>query len=246
MKIYHGTNEHTALKALNEGLKPRIATGKSNWKHTTESNPSMVYLTDTYAPYFAFSATPLDDKGEFTERMAIIEIDTELLDERWMMPDEDAIEQMTRHPDDTKEFGIKGKSVKQRTKWVRDHINEFQHCWEISLSRIGNCAYKGTIPVEAITRVVLHNESNQVMNMQIAQPTITTMNFKFYGNWYKMLTKWFAGYDVTVDELFATRLMGASSLLSEEERAMEHKAWSQAMADRSGMEIIYEQAAQTV
>lgn len=244
MKIYHGTNEHTAKKALVEGLKPRIATGKSNWKHTTESNPSMVYLTDTYAPYFAFSSTPLDDNGNFTERMAIIEIDTDKLDPMWMMPDEDAIEQLTRNPKDTKFYGIKGKTMKDRTKWIRNHINDFQYLWEISLEQLGNCAYKGVIPQSAITRVILHTDDNSVMSMQIAQPTITVINFQLLSKWYQALTKWYAGYEVSFDELWATR--APNPFFSDEDRKAEREAWEKVLLDRSGMEIIYDKNLVTV
>ena len=101
MLLYHGTSEEEEKIALKEGLKPRSGTGvKSNWEHTIASNPANVYLTHCYAPYFAMSAS----KGEAGSvcqpslrpmRWAIIEIDTDKLDEGCFLPDEDGIVKRT-------------------------------------------------------------------------------------------------------------------------------------------------------
>jgi hypothetical protein len=227
MKLYHGTTEAVARKAMKDGLKPRISTGKSNWKHTSESNPSMVYLTEAYAPYFAICA------AEKNEKLAIIEIDTEKLDEGLFYPDEDAIQQGTTG----NELGIKGKSPKARTRWIRDHLNRFQEYWKPSLHIIGNCAYKGIIPPSAITRVVLNNRTNLKMEWQAIDPAITTMNYKFYGGKYRTLTQWYLGEKVTVEQWFSATLMPAHFFTPEEETQIK-AAWKDILTDQSSVEPI--------
>jgi hypothetical protein len=230
MKLYHGTTEAIARKALKEGLKPRIATGKSNWKHTSESNPSLVYLTDTYAPYFAIAATRADSD----EKIAIIEVDTAQLDDTWMRPDEDAIEQGTEKG----HLGIKGTTQKQRTKWIRNHIDYFKSCWTDSLKLIGNCAYKGVIPPSAITRVVLNDRTNRMMEWAAMDPTITTINYRFYGAKYRLLLKWYLGETVTTEEWFAAQ-HSAHEFLTGEERKKSIEATRKTLADQSSVQEIY-------
>ena len=77
-------------QAKTEGLRPRKLTGKSNWKHIVESNPSLIYLTTAYAPYYALCAVD----GNKGEKIAIVEIETDLLNESNFRPDEDFIEQV--------------------------------------------------------------------------------------------------------------------------------------------------------
>jgi hypothetical protein len=111
LKIYHGTTEKIGRQALTEGLKPRKLTGKSNWKHSVESNPSLVYLTTAYAPYYALQSIK-KFKGE---KIAIIEIETDLLDKTKLRPDEDFIEQATRR-DEKNGAGIVGETMNKRTE----------------------------------------------------------------------------------------------------------------------------------
>src|SRR6266852_8190880 len=90
--VYHGTNESSARRALKRGILPREMSGKKgNWKDTVQSNPSMVYLTVAYAPYFAVLTTDFEK-----ERVAIIQIDLDKLDPDRLYPDEDFIEQALR------------------------------------------------------------------------------------------------------------------------------------------------------
>ena len=62
MKLYHGTTEKAARAALAEGLCPRCETGdSSNWDDHP-SSAEHVYLTETYAGYFAMAATEGDER----------------------------------------------------------------------------------------------------------------------------------------------------------------------------------------
>lgn len=196
MKLYHGTSAKVATIAIKEGLSPRSSHGKSNWKHSVESNPEMVYLTDTYAPYFALWSVK-----EWTKsKLGIVEIDTDFLEESLLMPDEDFIEQATRE-DKTNKLNIKGKTIHERTKFIRNHLERYQPNWELSVNRMGNCCYMGTIPAEAITRVVeIEPQKCKVMCLQAANPTITMANFSYCGIHYKTLLKWFMGWPVSLEE----------------------------------------------
>jgi hypothetical protein len=88
MKLYHGTNYDRWPLIQKNGLQPRsVHRRRSNWKHTIESNPQTIYLSNGYAQYFAFAATK-QKKG----KGLIIEIETDRLDPLLFAADEDAME----------------------------------------------------------------------------------------------------------------------------------------------------------
>jgi hypothetical protein len=124
VKLYHGTSERIGRLALTKGLSPRKLTGQSNWKHMVESHPDLVYLTTVYAPYFGLQAA----KGK---KMAIVEVETDLLDEFKMLPDEDFIEQVTR-ADKKNKVGIEGRTLNERTEYIRNYLDEFSGFWRQS------------------------------------------------------------------------------------------------------------------
>ena len=190
MLLYHGTNEAAARKALIHGIRPRGRTGKNQWKHTVGSNPSVVYLTETYAGYFAGNAA----RGN--QKWGIIEVDTDKLDLNLMRPDEDCLEQATRQQKDA----IPGDMI-QRTMAIRDRLDEFAHLWIKTLEMMGNCGYKGTIPVAAIRRIAIYDpKSNPMITLACSDPTITIMNHTFCRNKYLMLTRWLMGEKISVEE----------------------------------------------
>lgn len=199
MKIYHGTTKTIALASLNDGLVPR-GERPSRW----QDNPSRsdaVYLTDAYAPYFAAHSADTPNG----EQWGIVEVDTDLLDDDAFVPDEDWLEQASRHggvggaPD-----GFDRLSMNDRTCWFRDNSHRFSHTWKLSLEGLGNCAHLGEVPSEAITRVSIFNpEHNPTMAFAALDPQISLLNYRLLGNKYRALTRWFAGHDVTVDEWMA-------------------------------------------
>lgn len=237
MKLYHGTTEEVARKALKEGIKPRIATGKSNWKHTVESNPSMVYLTAAYAPFFGMQAARafVDEEPEKDFSFGLIEIDTELLDQRWLMPDEDFIEQATRSQTHSI---IKGKNMKQRTEWVRNNIHAFHQHWETSVNGLGNCGYKGIIPPSAITRVSVVQYSPNREVIWAIDPCITTVNYRLVGEKYRELTRWFFKEALSIEKWAElTHLNIFADIDDFAKQAKEH--WEKILSNQSGIEIIY-------
>ena len=195
MKLYHGTTEAVARAVIETGLVPRGKDGSQNWEHTVPSNPNCVYLTEVYAGYFALTAAKdVDDKW------GIIEVDTDNLHGDLLCPDEDTLEQASRHdPDVSKD--LKGLDMLERTLWFRERIQEYRHLWKASLEAMGTCAYYGTIGPEAISRIAIYDpKSNGQMTMNCMDPSITLMNFKFVSAKYRMMTRWLMGDEITAKE----------------------------------------------
>ena len=215
-----------------EGLRPRKLTGRSNWKHIVESNPSLIYLTTTYAPYYALQTV---NKGE---RIAILEIETEMLGEFNFRPDEDFMEQVTSL-DKTNKAGIRGKTVKQRTKYIRNHLDEFTDFWKPSIEHLGNCGYKGIISPKAITKISVVNISKcQAMCGEALDAVITLANFKFCGNQYRLLTRWFMGETVVVDEWFENQSVNPLDYMDAAEKKSTIKKFATKLANQGCIKII--------
>jgi hypothetical protein len=194
MKLYHGTNEIVAQKALKEGLKPR-GNRKGNWKHTVDSRRDAVYLTDIYGPYFAYCAS----KGK--QRPAVLEVDLDKLDQSRLIPDEDFLEQATRGVE-----GVAGhcpkeiKSMKARTEYYRAIAELNPQLWEKSLAGLGTVSYQGTIPPEAITRVAYIRRDHDML-FEAADAMICLMNHKLCKPKYEAITKWAFGEAITAKDL---------------------------------------------
>lgn len=226
--LYHGTTESVARAVLKSGLLPRVTTGqKSNWPKA-ESSPDLIYLTSVYAPYFAMVAS---DKNN--EKLALIEIDTSLLDENLFRPDEDFLEQASRGQMIKR---LRAKTMHGRTRWFRNHIEEFSDMWKMSIENMGVISYKGNIPLSAITRVSIYNpKTNPYINNLCIDPAISILNFKYVGNKYAEITKWF------FKELYNINVLIFGSPVAEEQvynfrdiiqSVQEH------LADISGLQII--------
>lgn len=179
MLLYHGTAERHLEKIMTEGLRPR-GNRVGNWVHSVESNPNAIYLTNAYALHFAVAAA-----GNADGKFVVLEIDTDHLDESDLTPDEDFLEQVSRN--DTN-FPCHGWSMPRRTRWFRAHMRNFNSHWETSLQRLGNAAYFGNIPPEAITRVALVERKPIHPIVFMSDPTISLMNYHLMGGYYRGLT----------------------------------------------------------
>jgi hypothetical protein len=230
--VYHGTSESAARRALKRGILPRGTLKKGgNWNHTVPSNSEMVYLTSAYAPYYASAVT--DTKKE---RIAIIQIDLGKLDTDKLYPDEDFIEQALRG----KKLG-NSDDMKKRTLYVRKHIADWQENWKKSLEYMGNVAFKGAVPPEAITKIVTFDpKSNPSIFMDTLNPTITLANYKFCGEKYRALTGWFFGGEVD-PALLAFSVQIPKAKLKQLPWAAEVIAGARAqLARRDGVETIFD------
>lgn len=187
--LYHGTNEPgwRAIQAAG-AILPRNAHGASNWNHTIKSHHGAVYLTDTYAPYFAVNAI---QPGEFADdgavvRAAIIEIDVAMI-RGGLTADEDALEQSTRVPGKR----MSKMTMNQRTIKARAMLPRLagSDAWVESLAFMGTCAHMGPIPLAAIRRVALVPISGTVGHanwaLQAMNPRITRANYTYCGDDYR-------------------------------------------------------------
>ena len=233
MKLYHGTSEARVKQILSQGIKPRGAGGKHNWEHADmPSHEEAVYLTVAYAPYFAFCATDPDAIPK--ERLAVLEIDSNRLDQSRLCPDEDFLEQISRTGDrqEAAKLAIQWDyqavghpewadlDMKTRTANYRALMHsEYGHTWNLSVKHLGNCAHMGTIPSSAITRYSLYDalgtDSVFEITSCLVEPTITTLNYQFMGDFYRLYTQWFFGANLTWGEI---RNFGSFS--EEQDRAM--------------------------
>jgi hypothetical protein len=222
MKLYHGTNGAWLSNILKVGLEPRRQVkSRNNWTHLLhQSNPNAVYLTDSYAPYFAFNAVRGNNPS-----CAVIEVDTDLLDEKKFSYDEDCWEQLGRqrnpHTGAMPQDGIEG-TMSQRTLYWRKQQkdpesqykfldNDGKYGWVVSLRALGTCCYLGDIPPHAITRAVKwpHRANGQLIF--VWDPTITLLNQQFHGKRYKLLTQKLFGDTIAVDGLDELELRAITS-----------------------------------
>lgn len=186
MKLYHGTNGRWLDNILTRGIEPRgRRTARNNWKHVPhQSNPTCVYLTDSYAPYFAFNATRGKDP-----LCAVIEVETDRLNEEDLYPDEDFLEQVGRGADD-----VPG-TMSERTLHYRARQFDYNpEAAKLSLKHLGTCAHRGVITLDAITRAVVWPHEPNIRLALTWDPTITLANQRYCGDRYRTLTaKLFAG-----------------------------------------------------
>lgn len=207
MKLYHGTNGAWVENIVKVGLEPRgKRRSRNNWKgpNTVPSNSKCVYLTNSYAPYFAFNAA----RGK-NALCAVVEVDTDLLDHTNLFPDEDFLEQGSRTIDDP----VPG-TMAQRTFYFREHQFEFDSgwvlddpedgpttWWQSSLKYLGTCSHRGTIPPSAITRVAVWPHKPNASLAFVWDPSISILNQRLMGKQYQALTAKLFGDEVgEVDE----------------------------------------------
>lgn len=183
MKLYHGTSSAVALAALREGLRTRQSHGGDTMWPDNPSRPDAVYLTDAYALYFGLVTLSREDSLADGRAVGVVEVDTDLLDEYQLVPDEDALEQVYRGRDK-----VRG-SMEQRTAYYRKRLHKYVGKHHGSLAVMGTCAHLGDIPREAVTRIAIVEPQRQpLLCMQALDPTISVMNYMIMGQKYRDLT----------------------------------------------------------
>ena len=192
--LYHGTSTKHLAKIVSEGIKTRAKTNVSNWC-VAPSSDKAVYLTRAYGLYYALQAA--SDKND---NLIILKIGTSTLDANKFTPDEDYLEQATRHTH-------KDEEIIDRTKMFRDILDTFDNSHAIdSLNNLGNCAYLGDIPAANIVSYIEITKANAgklIFNYGY-DPMIVLMNFKIMGARYvtlmeKMFDEPCAFGDITED-----------------------------------------------
>lgn len=228
MKLYHGTNESNVAKIQLKGVQPRQKR-KSQWEDYP-SRPDMVYLTTAYALYFA-----MNSKGK--ERYAMLEIESDELDQSKLYPDEDFIAQALAQSQKGKLFEIHQQ--------VKDNLEIYQDCWQQSIYGLGNCCYKGTIPFSAVQRICyMQPGSRMYIEIMGIDPSISILNYSILGEKYRNLIAWLFGDRKSLPEPFASfpteQIVKSPHPMNEnwiqmiqQEKAMRETESS----DRSGIEI---------
>lgn len=191
MLLYHGTSRAALPAILQDGIKPRGKKGKSNWKHSVESNPNCVYLTEGYGLYFAINA------GKDLTDLAIVEVDTDRLSFVDLLPDEDAIEQVSRGHDDLP----KNWDMVRRTRHYRRRMVDYGGKWPTSIKALGTCCHYGTLPTSAITRVATLDLTGNMPLRFACDPTISTANYAIMGGYYRQLTAHIFGDAINYDDI---------------------------------------------
>jgi hypothetical protein len=178
MLLYHGTSEANLEQILKNGIIPR-SDNPGNWAHTVNSNEDAVYLSIAYPLHFANQAC------EAGERLVVLEIDTDLIDESLLVSDEDAVEQTLRGRDELPSSW----NMEKRTQYYRDRIS--QYSYEQSLKALGSCAHLGPIDAQAITRVAYVSlEAFGNMRRCGYDPSISVMAYQVIGETYRKSTIW--------------------------------------------------------
>lgn len=236
MLVYHGTSDRYARQILQEGLLPRAQSKfKGNWGHTVQSSPLYVYLTAAYSGYFAASALRDD-----SERWLLVEVDLDRVPEGNLHPDEDFLAQVTTEEAFREQvWQVQPRLRNQpsatlvgKSKWFREFLSGYQHHWKDSLEGLGNCCHLGTVPREAITRVVAYEpSSNPAITMAVLDPTISTLNYRFCGEKYRGLTQWLMGREVSSAQV--------SMELPFPLQRDAHAHWREVLVNRAGLEVLY-------
>lgn len=178
MLLYHGTSALNLDSILKKGILPR-GRKKGNWEEFP-SHKKLVYLTKAYPFYFAGCSLKKSEKA------LVLEIDTDLLDENNLFPDEDFIAQSSGD-----QFG---KTSKIRQANILRQLDGLRHYWKLSLEKIGNCGHLGTILPKAIVRYCLFDtRERKDITLQMMDPSISTINYFFCGEQYRGMVAWMFG-----------------------------------------------------
>lgn len=213
MKLYHGTNSKYLKNILKRGISPR-KNKESNWKEN-KSHPDMVYLSTAYPFYFSYCSL-----GEKDTKGVVFEIDTDVMDEDLFYPDEDFIWQTLK---------LDNKDIKLEV--VKNDIENYKRNWKLSLDRLGNCCYRGVIPVDAIIRHCQFDIAKlQAIGWSILDPSISILNYMFCKEKYHRQVSWFFG---DVEEFFIED--GFDNLDIAVKRT---KFWEKESKNRNGIEVI--------
>ncbi len=203
MKLYHGTSSKYLEAILRDGLCPRRRM-KGNWTHSVSSNSKAVYLTSVYSIYFAQCAV----NDHAAEKLVVVEVDTDLLDQDLFAPDEDFLEQASRSDENIPVFG---HPMKKRNVWFRTRMHmHYQHLWEKSISLMGVGAYFGIVHPAAFTRIAILPFDHPIR--WSSDPIVCPQNHHIMGGFYRNLTKHLFGDTDFEQNLMWSRVPGIKDM----------------------------------
>lgn len=224
MKIYHGTSSRFLNSILKKGIIPRRKRN-GHWEDYP-SHPDMAYLSIAYPFYFAACTADND------ELSLVLEIDTDLLDEKLFYPDEDFIAQ-----------GLAGPSgdLNKIHNTARRNLAKFRDYWQESINRMGNCCYKGVIPPKAIMRYCLFDRRQRpTLNIAFLDPAISIINYTFMNAKYKGMVQWMFGDIHQLPMATAEGFFGPPLTISDDIKNSIQKElnfWEDESKNRTGIEL---------
>lgn len=227
MRLYHGTSERWLERIMRQGLRPRGDTA-GNWD-AYPSRPDMVYLTSTYPLYFGAVSAVAD------ERVLILEMELEDLDEMRLFPDEDVVAQSIQH-------GLSRDSrlpLADIQRHVVENLEVYQEHWRHGLDAMGTVAHLGPIPPERIKAAALIDltaRPNSWLFSSMVDPQISVLNYKVKGAWYQELVAWVMGHRSDIPESIA-----GLNLLDPEFAEKRREHLERESADRSGIALYKEE-----
>lgn len=239
MKLYHGTSTRYLDLLLRGGIKPKQDQDgeeeRGNWEHTNfPSRDDMVYLTVAYPFYFAMCAAgeTSDREGEKYQPV-VLEVESDELDQDLFHPDEDFIAQVMAEQEKM--------SLEDCHNYVLENLENWQHLWRESVEHMGNCAYMGTVPPNAIKRYcVFRSDQRPYLSMAFLDPSISILNYRFCGEKHRGYVAWMfqdAELIPTAINPFGIGGVQVPEGLSEElKKQMDY--WTAESRNRDGIELV--------
>lgn len=214
MKLYHGTSTARLAAILETGILPRRESKKKSLWSKNPSADDRVYLSDIYAPYFAFHAAEHDRADAL-----ILEVDTDRLLPTRFLPDEDFLEQASRKQS-AEAVGMKKNvtTLEARTRFFRQNTHRWRSGWTDSVKHLGTCAVQGRISPEAITRyVTVDCKKMSSLRFMATDASISIINHTYCSGKYTALTALLMGDRPSARQWVETQL-GHGSPYSELEK----------------------------
>lgn len=184
--LYHGTSTKHLPDIILNGIKPR---GKRQGVWEEKGCPSredMVYLTNSYAPFFAQQSCLYED-GEYIDKPVVLEIclSDKQCDKR-LYPDEDYLEQLARDNPEGLHPEYFDLDLENKTKFFRERLEHYKVMWSHSLNGLGNVAYKGIVLPKFIKRYSILDEDRI---LEYSDPVISILNQRVLGNRYQKICR---------------------------------------------------------
>lgn len=193
MYLYHGTSSAAVPTIFEHGIMPRTLSGvaPNSEQYMFQGHPDCVYMANGYASFHAAEA--VKSANGFRGEAAILEIDTDLLKKRFLLPDDFVLAyDMSRKPENA------GVPIDDLIFCARALMPCYAAEWTTSLYNMGTCAYWDVIPPYAIRRVSYVDFDSMEIYMldTILDISVSAQAYLAVGKKYRMLDAWFMGAEV--------------------------------------------------
>lgn len=194
--LYHGTYGQQHSDIQHNGLLPRMHTEIDNWNGKPSRN-DMVYLTDTYAPFYAHNAYAKQPPRALGCNLVIYEIDTHELEAGYLCADEDVLQQWARQSalESAKHLMLSNPMMEFVMGSQLDKMRQISAAR--SLDALGTCAHLGPIPNSAITRALFYGpDVAKKIQESLDVVAVNTEHFEKHGDAYQQAMRWLFRFDL--------------------------------------------------